>query len=304
VDNIYRVVVDAKTSNGIDYRGTSLPLAPAVKEAFPEVKAATRIFLDYLIFQNDVGVQNEEKIAYADSTLFSVFTFHLINGNEREVLNAPFQVVLSESCAKKYFGNDNPIGKTLLINGKDRAYVTGVIQDIPYNSHFRVDLFVSMSTLVNVWNPRMETNWTSRRTSTYLLLHPGTNPNYLNAKITQLLKTKIDDIGIEYLTALEPLRTVYLYGKPRGSRSGSIVTGNITNVYICSVASMLVLFIACLNYISLSTAFSMQRAKEIGVRKLLGASRLQRSIPVRRIDPECPCFCCLIRPHHANDSIF
>lgn len=275
VDNIYRVVVDAKTSNGVDYRGTSLPLAPAVKEAFPEVQAATRIFLDYLILQNDTGVQNEEKIAYADSTLFSVFTFSLINGNPREVLNAPFQVVLSESCARKYFGSANPVGKTLLINGKDRAYVTGVFQDIPYNSHFRVDLFVSMSTLLKVWNPRMETNWKSRRTSTYLVLYPGVNPNDLNAKITQLLQTRIDDTGIEYVTALEPLRTVYLHGKPRGSRSGSIVTGNITNVYVCSVVGVLVLFIACLNYINLSTAFSMQRAKEIGVRKLLGASRLQ-----------------------------
>jgi putative ABC transport system permease protein len=274
VDDTYRVVVDAKTSNGVDYRGTSLPLAPAVKQAFPEVKAATRIFLDYLIFQNEVGVQNEEKIAYADSTLFKVFTFSLIKGNEREVLNAPFQIVLSQSCAKKYFGDDNPVGKTLMINGKDPAYITGVIKDIPYNSHFRVDLFVSMSTLLKVWNPRIENNWKSRRTSTYLVLHPGANSNDLSVKITRLLKTKIDDRETEYLTALEPLRSVYLYGKPRGSRSGSVVTGNITNIYICSLVAALVLFIASLNYINLSTAFSMQRAKEIGVRKLLGASRL------------------------------
>jgi putative ABC transport system permease protein len=273
--NTYRVVVDAKTSNGVDYRGTSLPLAPAVKEAFPEVKAATRVFLDYLIFQNDAGVQNEEKIAYADSTVFSVFTFPLINGYEREVLNTPFQILISQSCAKKYFGDDNPVGKALLINGKDPAYVTGVMKDIPYNSHFRVDIFVSLSTLVQVWNPRMENNWKSRRTSTYVTLHPGTNPSNVNLKITQLLKTKIDDVGIEYVTALEPLRSVYLHGKPRGSRSGSVVTGSITNVYVCSWAAVLVLFIASLNYINLSTAFSMQRAKEIGVRKLLGASRRQ-----------------------------
>jgi putative ABC transport system permease protein len=274
-DETYRVVVDAITPNGVDYRGTSLPLAPAVRDACPEVKAATRVFLDYLIFQNEGGVQNEEKIAYVDSTLFSVFSFPLVMGDEHDVLNAPFQVVLSESSAEKYFGDSNPVGKTLLINGKDAAYVTGVMEDIPYNSHFRVDVFVSMSTLLKVWNPRMETNWKSRRTSTYVVLHPGANVRNVNTKITQILKGRIDDAGIEYITALEPLRGVYLYGKPRGSRSGSIVTGNITNVYICSFVAALVLFVAGLNYINLSTAFSIRRAKEIGIRKLLGASRLR-----------------------------
>lgn len=272
-NNIYRIVVDAQTPNGVDYRGTSPPLAPAIKETFPEVKAATRIFLDYLIFQNDTGVQNEEKIAYADSTVFSVFTFPLINGNQHKVLNAPFQVVLSESCARRYFGDDNPVGKSLLINGKDHAYVSGVMKDIPYNSHFRVEMFVSMATLIKVWNPSMETNWKSRRTNTYVVLNPGADTKTLNAEITRLLKSKIDDTETEYNTAIEPLRSVYLHGKPRGSRSGSVVTGNITNVYVCSLAAVLVLFIACLNYINLSTAFSMQRAKEIGVRKMLGASR-------------------------------
>jgi putative ABC transport system permease protein len=276
-DNTYRVVVDAITPNGVDYRGTSLPLAPAVRAACPEVQAATRVFLDYLIFQNDGGVQNEEKIAYADSTLFSVFTFPLISGKEDDVLNAPFQVVLSQSCAEKYFGDANPVGKTLLINGQDPAHITGVMKDIPYNSHFRVDVFVSMSTLLKVWNPRMESNWKSRRTSTYLVLHPRSDLKVVNAKITQLLKAKINDTGIEYVTALEPLRNVYLHGKPRGSRSGSIVTGNITNVYISLFGAALVLIVAALNYINLSTAFSMQRAKEIGVRKLLGASRLRLS---------------------------
>lgn len=274
-ENIYRVVVDVKTANGIDYRGTPSPLGPAVKEAFPEVKSATRILLDYLIFQNDDGMQSEEKIAYADSTLFSVFTFPLINGNSLNVLAAPFQIVLSRSCAKKYFGESNPVGKTLLINGKDRAHVTGVMKDIPYNAHFRVDVLVSISTLLKVWNPTMENNWKSHRSSTYLRLHPNANQKNLNEKITHLLRSKIDLEEAEYTTALEPLRSIYLHGKPRGSRSGSAITGNITNLYVCAFSAAMVLFIACLNYINLSTAFSMQRAKEIGVRKLLGASRLK-----------------------------
>lgn len=274
-ENIYRLVTDVKTSSGVDYRGSSAPIGPAIKETFPEVKSATRIFLDYLIIQNDEGLQNEEKVAYADSTLFSVFTFSLLNGNPQKVLNAPFDVVLSESCSAKYFGADNPIGKTIVINGKDRGYVTGVMKDMPYNTHFRVDILVSISTLLKVWNPSLENNWKGLRANTYLMLRAGSDPGNLNAKIIRLMKSKIDQTEAEYSTSLEPLRSVYLHGKSRGSRSGGAVTGNITNVYICSLVAALVHFIACLNFINLSTAFSMQRAKEIGVRKLLGASRFQ-----------------------------
>lgn len=272
-ENIYRLVTDVKSSNGIDYRGSSAPIGPTIKATFPEVESATRIFLDYLIIQNENGVQNEEKIAYADASLFSVFSFPLTTGNPTSVLNAPFELVLSQSCATKYFGTDNPIGKVLIINGKDRAYVTGVMKDMPHNSHFKVDMLVSISTLLKAWNPSMEDNWKGLRANTYLLLRPDADPDNLNAKIIRLLQSKIDQQEVQYITSLEPLRSVYLHGKPRGSRSGSAVTGNITNLYICSLVAALVLFIACLNFINLSTAFSMQRAKEIGVRKLLGASR-------------------------------
>lgn len=273
VENIYRLVTDVKTSNGLDPRGSSAPIGPAVKELFPEVTAATRIFLDYLIIQNDQGVQNEEKVAYADSTLFSVFTFPLTHGSPRNVLNTPYEVVLSESCATKYFGEDNPVGKTLLINGRDRVAVTGVMKDIPLNSHIRIDMLVSLSTLLKAWNPSMENNWKGLRANTYLVVRPNSDPTDLNAKINHFLKSKIDQDETEYITSLEPLRSIYLYGKPRGSRSGSVVTGNSTNLSICSIVAVLILFLASLNFINLSTAFSMKRAKEIGVRKLLGASR-------------------------------
>lgn len=272
-ENIYRLVIDVKTPSGVDYRGTPPPLAQEVEATFPEVESATGILLDYLVLQNEAGVQNEEKIGYTDASLFSVFDFPIINRNPGEFLNAPFQVVLSQSCAEKYFGKEDPLGKHLLINGKDHVTVTGIMKDIPYNSHFRVDALVSLSTMLKVWRPDLNNNWKSRRSNTYLALHPDADPNALNAKITKLLRTKVKQEGAEYTTALEPLREVYLYGKPRGSSAGSAVTGNITHVYICSLAAILVLFIASLNYINLSTAFSIQRAKEIGVRKLVGASR-------------------------------
>mgnify|MGYP005811559533 CR=1 FL=1 len=275
-DQTYRLVVDVKTANGIDYRGTPPPLAPTVKMTFPEVEAATRIMLDYLILQNDKGVQGEEKIGYSDATLFQVFNFPLLQGDPKEALSAPLRVVLSESTAAKYFGDTNPIGRTLTINGRDKAFVTGVMKDIPHNSHLQFDVLVSIATLFqDSWNPTMEHNWKSRRANTYVVLNPGVEPGDLNSRITRLLGNNIERESTEFVTLLEPLRDVYLHGKPRGSRSGSAITGNATNVYICALVGALVLLIAGMNYINLSTAFSMQRAKEIGVRKLMGASRLR-----------------------------
>jgi putative ABC transport system permease protein len=273
-NEIYRLSTDVKTSNGIDYRGSSAPIGPMVKEKFPEVQSATRILLDYLIIENELGLYNEEKIAYADSTLFTVFSFPLTLGNPSHVLNAPFNVVLSETCARKYFGVENPIGKTLLINGKNQAYVTGVMEDMPHNSHFRVSMLVSMSTLLKTWNPSLENNWTYLRFYTYLVLNNNPDAYALNQKLADImspLATKKEEV---YFPSLEPLKSIYLHGKARGHRAGSAVTGNINNVYIFSLVALFVLFIACLNFINLSTAFSIQRAKEIGIRKVMGASRM------------------------------
>src|SRR5258705_3029520 len=146
-DHIYRIVTDVKSSTGIDYRGSAVPLAPAIQDAFPEIKASTRIVLDYLIVQKEGGAASEEKIAYVDSSFFSVFTFPFVSGNANTALNTPFTIVLSESFAKKYFGEGDPIAKMLLIIGHVRAYVTGVMKDIPHHSHFRVDMLLSLSTL-------------------------------------------------------------------------------------------------------------------------------------------------------------
>ncbi len=274
-DHIYRLVTDVKSSTGIDQRGSAVPLAPAIREAFPEVKAATRTVLDYLIIQKEGSAASEEKIAYADSSFFSVFTFPFVSGSPDKALNVPFNIVLSESSAKKYFNGVDPVGRILLINGKDRAYVTGVMKDIPHNSHFRVDMLVSLSTLLDVWNPGMATRWISARASSYLLLHENVNVSSLQKQLPSFVDKHYDQHEFQYTLLLEPLRDVYLYGKPRGSRSGSAVTGNPDNIYILLVVAGFVLLIAAFNFVNLTTAFSLQRAKEIGVRKVLGASRAQ-----------------------------
>src|SRR5690606_4573872 len=148
---------------------------------------------DYLIVQKDQHNFSEEAIAYADSSVFSVFTLPLLRGKASTVFNTPLTMVLSESAAKKYFGKEDPLGKTLLIDGKNPATVTGVMKDMPYNSHFRVDIFLSMSTLLKEFAPSMNSKWNKFGFYTYLLLPENFNPSNLAAKLPEFIKQNMDE---------------------------------------------------------------------------------------------------------------
>ncbi|HVW96514.1 MAG TPA: ABC transporter permease [Mucilaginibacter sp.] len=273
-NHIYRLVTDVHTPVGVNYESTSAPMAPAIQAAFPEIKTAVRVLMDDMILQSNPHNATKEEIAYADSNVFSVFTWPLLRGDVKHLFEAPYNVVLTQSAAKKYFGDTDPIGKTLLINGQQRAAVTGIMKDIPYNSHFRVSMIFSLSTLIppgSTWN----TNWTHFGFYTYLLLKPHTDPAKLSAKFPAFVAANMDQRQSKYQLSIEPLKRVYLYGKPRGHRSGSSESGNVKNIYIFSVIAVFVLFIACFNFVNLTTAFSLKRAQEIGVRKVLGATKKQ-----------------------------
>ena len=267
-DNIYRLVTDVKTPLGINYESTPLPMGPAIEAAFPEVKIAARVFMDDMIIGTSPENSAKEEIAYADPAVFSIFTWPLVRGDSRHLFDAPYQVVLTTDAAKRYFGKSDPVGQTLLINGRQKAVVTGVMQNIPYNSHLRVSMLFSMSTL----DVGGGTNWKRFGAYTYLLLRPGADPAKLAPKFKTFVSTHMDQSQVKYTLLLEPLKKVYLYGKPRGHRTGSSDSGSISNIYIFSIVAVFVLFIACFNFINLTTAFSIKRAGEIGVRKVLGAS--------------------------------
>lgn len=273
-DNIYRLVTDVKTPVGINYESTPGPMAAAVQATFPEVKIATRVFMDDMILQSNPDNAAKEEVAYVDDSVFKVFSWTLLRGDAKHLFDAPCNVVLTETASKHYFGNADPVGKTMLINGQTRAAVTGLMKDMPYNSHLRVGMLFSMSTLIDShssWN----TNWKRFGFYTYLLLKPGTDAAKLQAKFPAFVNANIDQSQSKYILAIEPLKKVYLYGKPRGHRTGSSESGSISNIYIFSIIAVFVLFIACFNFINLTTAFSLKRAREIGVRKVLGASKQQ-----------------------------
>ncbi len=273
-DRIYRLVTDVETAAGTSHESTSAPMAPALQSAFAEVENATRVLLDYLVVQpEDRSFFSEETVAYADPSLFSVFTFPLLSGNAAAALEAPLTVVLSESAAQRFFGTADCLGETLLL-ADDPATVTGVMRDMPHNSHFRVDILVSMATLLEVWNPGMRQQWSRFGFYTYLLLPKNADGAQLSAKFSRHIRPHLAP-ETQYALSLEPLTELYLTGQARGSRTGSSKHGNLRNVYVFSVIALLVLFIACFNFVNLTTARSLQRTKEVGVRKVLGASRRQ-----------------------------
>ena len=273
-DRVYRLVTDVETATGTNYESTSAPMAPVLQSAFAEIENATRVLVDYLIVQpEDRSFSAEETVAYADPSVFSVFTFPLVRGDASTALEAPLTVVLSQTAARRFFGTTDCLGEILLLDNSS-ATITGIMQDIPQNSHLRVDILVSMATLLETWNPSMSQQWLRFGFYTYLLLPPRVDASQLSTRLTSYVREHITS-DQRYALTLEPLAQVYLSGKARGSRTGSSQHGSIQYVYLFSVIAILVLFTACFNFVNLTTALSLKRIREVGVRKVLGASRRQ-----------------------------
>ncbi|HTF31088.1 MAG TPA: ABC transporter permease, partial [Flavitalea sp.] len=276
-DRIYRMVSDIKTPTEVLHPGgPSWAVPPHLKADFAEIEAAVRISggNNMLIRKDDIKFE-EPKAIFADSAFFGVFDFDLIKGDVTTALKEPFSIVFTETAAKKYFGNSNPIGQSLLITGDALpAKVTGVIKDMPENSQIKADVIISMTTITQKFNAGLDDQWGNYGASAYVLLKPNTNAAVLEKKFPAFLEKRNGKEMKEnqmYATLfLEPLQDVYLYSTRNGSK-----TGNITNVYIFSIIAVFILVIACINFVNLTTARSVERAKEVGIRKVVGALRFQ-----------------------------
>ena len=276
-DRIYRVVSDIKTPTEVIHAsGPAWAVAPNAKDEFPEIQSFVRITGgdNVLMRKGDIKFQ-EENAAWADSAIFNVFDFKLLKGNPNTALKDPFSIVFSETAAKKYFGKADPIGQTILITGDALpAKVTGIMKDIPENSQIKADVFLSMTTITQKFNQSLDSQWGNYGASAYILLKPGTNAKSLERKFPSFLErrngTEMKKMQMYPTLFLEPLKDVYL----RSTRDDH-KTGNITNVYIFSVIAIFILLIACINFINLTTARSAERAKEVGIRKVVGAGKMQ-----------------------------
>jgi putative ABC transport system permease protein len=259
---------DAETKTAL----TGTKVGPEFSRRFPEVEAYVRTLKYPRVVAYQDKMFDEKKFFYADSAFFSVFSFPLIEGDPRNVLNSVDKIVITESAAKKYFGRKNPVGKTLRIGGTRDFIVTGIAADVPENSQIQFDFVGSFSSL----NASKTEKWGEANYITFLLLGKSSQLKVLQDKIDSYIRQSgKQEMQIEAgqfsRYHLEPLTRVHLYSELDGFEPNN----NITYIYILAIIAALILLIACVNYTNLSTAQSAGRSAEIGMRKVMGAKKSQ-----------------------------
>lgn len=289
-DRIHQIYLKAMLQGKpIEGANTCAPIAAASREELAGVEDAIRICLwRDVVFRNEDKMYTEEKLLLADSNFFSFFTFDLLEGNENDILNEPNQIILTEKTAIKYFGykigdEDSPVGKSLLMGtDKTNCEIVGVVKNPPKNSHFQFDMMLSMET----WDFSRRTQWTSNNLYTYVKLNESADPatvaesmlamsdKYVGPEIEQFIGVTLDEwrkTGAgEYAYFMQPMTDIHLYSKVEGNIEPP---GDIAYVYLLSIVSIFIILIACINFMNLSTARSAGRAKEVGIRKTVGASK-------------------------------
>lgn len=271
-DRMARVIMEYSEGGSV-MKGnfTSTKVAPAFKRNFPEVEQAVRMYKGIRVVHYQDKLFDEKSFMYADSTFFDMFSFKLLKGNPQYALSGPNVVVLTQSAAKKYFGDDDPIGKIIKVGSTETDYqVTGVIENCPSNSQIKYDFLASFSSLGVT---QEDTYWDANYT-TYLLLKDKSSIASLQAKIPGFMKKEMATTlsGGDYVNFhLEPFKSIHLHSPYEGFEPNS----SITYIYIIGVVALLILAIACFTYVNLSTARSMERAKEVGIRKVSGAFKKQ-----------------------------
>jgi putative ABC transport system permease protein len=279
VDRIYLLNGDEKTPTGVMRQGlTSAPMGVGVGHAFSEIETVVREQFQSMLVRHGAVVFQEEHSAYVDSAFFAVFDFPLLRGDRQTALSAPSSVVLSESMAKKYFGESDPVGQTLLLRDEGIAVrVTGVMKDMPDNTELKADMLVSRSTTL-LFDPEWDKHWANIGLYTYVLLRPDADAHALEKKFPAFVEqqdgAEEKQMQMWFILWLQPLREVYLYSGNDGDAGGP-AAGNPRNVLIFSLVGVFVLLIAGINFVNLTTARSTERAREVGIRKVAGAGRSQ-----------------------------
>jgi len=286
LDRMYQISLHAALGgNEISAATSAFPMAAALRNEYAEVESATRIneyFQDTLVSLGEVSYQ-ESGLFMVDPEFFDIFTVNFLSGDMETALNDPYTVVLTESTARKYFGNNSALGSILRFNNNQDYEVTGVISDFPANSHFHPDFLVSFTSHSN----HDSQFWINNNINTYLLLRPGSSADLLEPKLQELVTKYIapqieEGIGASYADflagggkwdfALFPVADIHLYSTLEGELEPP---GNAVYVYTFQAVAFFILILACINFTNLSTARSANRAKEIGIRKVVGAQQDQ-----------------------------
>lgn len=269
-DRIYRVSSSIKEPDDqFTWIVAQIPFGPQVAKDYPEVQAVVRFFnMPRALYKYEDKEFNEENFYYVDSTMFDIFSYKVLKGEVKSALLAPKKIILTERIAIKYFGKSDPIGKTLT-TGTDTYEVTAVIQNVPTNSHFRFDALAARNNL-----PKNLGNWGNFGVYTYLLLPENLDIKAFEKKLEGMYDTYMKPIfgplNITIRYNLEPLTKIHLYSTNPGEPEP---TGSVTYVYIFAIVAIFLVLIAAMNYMNLATARSTRRAREVGLRKVVGSRR-------------------------------
>lgn len=285
-DNVYRVALNrVYPEREVDFTVIPHSIGPQMVKDFPEVKNQARFFKpnNVATFQYEDKTLTEEHFVIGDSTIFSLMSIELIEGDVKSALVEENSIVLTESTAKKFFGDEPAIGKLLGVQGGNSLEVTAIAADYPDKSHFEFGVIIPLHSIPFF----RQSNWAGFSTLTYIELADGVDPEEFEKKLPAFIKQYAEGEiqqrnGIsydEYIAAgngynyyLQPIKDIYLTSHISGELKPN---GNITYVYIFSIAAAFILLIACINFMNLATARSVERAKEVGIRKVMGSHKKQ-----------------------------
>ena len=279
-DRIYRVTGIVSDENGErEVVGAATQIAPAaVLESLPEVENAVRLSVFGRGTFGHEEFRDYEPVWFTDTSFFEVFDFRFIEGDPASALNKPYTIVLTESLAKKYFGEESPVGKSMSLNWfSDELTITAVIEDFPSNSHLNPSLLIPLSTFLSANEEAREcaeNDWSSDGFDTYLLLAPNVQPEKLADQLTTLARQHRPADQQQNRYHLQALTDIHFYSQHLENDTNAH-KGDIAYVYVFIAIGLLILFIAFVNYVNLSTARAIKRGKEVGLRKTVGASRRQ-----------------------------
>jgi len=275
-DQIYRVARTFKRMGGNDdlLLATNAPqTGPLLKADFPELEQVIRIWGFRLLLGRDDIAFYETGIKFTDPEIFEVFDIPLIQGDPATALSQPFSIILGESAARKYFGDEDPMGQTLTLENRMPVKVTGIMEDLPDNTHLRMDMLASLSSMAVAFGDSFLENWGSNNFHTYVLTPQGYNIANLEAQIPDFLTRHIAEDANDWTEfPIQKLTDIHLTSNRDNEQQAN---GSETGVYTFSAIAFFLLLIACFNFMNLSTARSAQRAREVGMRKVMGADRKQ-----------------------------
>lgn len=288
-DRIVRVDWDLQLGETRTYNAAvTPPMAEVLVHDFPEVEAAARFrYMGSFQFKREIENTVEWRVVYADNDVFKIFTIPFMLGDPATALKDPHSMVITEKCAEQFFPNENALGKTLMKDNNTLYKITGVVKDLPENSHFHYRMFLSMEGLEESKNG----NWIGGPYNTYLLLRPDADLKTLESKLPGMVEKYLmpyaeSILGSSYISnfnsngnrltlRLRPLTEIHLYSNLRNELEGN---GDIDYVYLFSAIAFFILIIACINFMNLATARSVRRAREVGIRKVMGSSRFNLAL--------------------------